>query len=117
MLTAPQAEPPKSGDVGWAVAIIAGVFSTIVAFIHRMRAKSPLPRIPTQNASEIFTSLSYLEKRSSTLEDSSNDAWRAIEELRADVREIKHSALKRRDLDDASDRLLRKMQEMLDSKA
>ncbi len=112
-----QPEPPASGNWAWLVAIITGAFGVITAFVHRMRAKPVSQRIPTQNATEIFTSLSYLEKRSSTLEDSSNDAWRAIEELRADVREIKHAALQRRDLDAASDRLLREVQRMLDNRA
>lgn len=117
MLTTPQTEPPKAGDWAWLVAIIGGVFSTIVAFIHRMRSKPAPLRIPSQNANEIFERLGYLEKRQSTAEDSLNRAWSAIEEIRVDVRDIKRDMLSRRDLEESSNRLLREVQRMLESRA
>ncbi len=121
-----QPEPPASGNWAWLVAFITGAFGVITAFVHRIRSKPrPIPpRIPSQNAQEVFERLDALEARARTSEGSLNRAWSAIEDIRADVRDIKRDAsdiksgaLTQQDLDEALKRQLHKMREMLDNKA
>ena len=90
-------ETPPSGNWAWISAIIAGVFSILTAVVHRLTRRPP--KIPTQNAAEIFERLSYIESKQANTDDSHNRTWVAIEDIRRDISEIRRGMVSREDVD------------------
>ena len=110
-------EPSTTGNWGWVGGALTGAAAILTAIWHRATRKPPPQRIPTQNAAELFERVGYLEIQVTSLEQSQNRSWAAIEGIRGDVSAIKREMISRDDLEQAKRDLLRQIAKMLENRA
>jgi hypothetical protein len=98
-------DPETSSGVNWGglAAILIGALSGIHAWFR----KRPRRNIPTENATEIFERLAYLEKSHQKSAESDGRVWGEIVGLKTIADEIREKMVDRQDLRDFEKKILR----------